>query len=63
MRTLFVIPLIALAAVAVTADPQSVTITGGKADKERAGLIRLSEDAEALAALGKTADAVKKLLD
>ena len=45
------------------ADTQSVTITAGKVDKERAGLLKLIEDAEALAALGKTSDAINKLLD
>jgi hypothetical protein len=45
------------------ADTQSVAITAGKVDKERAGLLKLIEDAEALAALGKTSDAIKKLLD
>jgi hypothetical protein len=81
----FVIPLIALAAVALApgpatapaaaattcqeqfallkADTQSVAITAGKVDKERAGLLKLIEDAEGLAALGKTSDATKKLLD
>jgi hypothetical protein len=85
MRNLFVIPLIALAAVAFSfsppnpppptattcqeqfdlleADTQSVAITAGKADRERTGLLKLIEDAEALAALGKTTDAIKKLLD
>jgi|SRR5215208_1662099 len=85
MRKLFVIPLIALAAVAfvsgpttkpaaaattcqeqfdlLEADTQSVVITAGKVDKERAGLLKLGEDAEALAALGKTSDAINKLLD
>jgi hypothetical protein len=85
MRKLFVIPLLALAAVAfasgpatvpaaaattcqeqfdlLEADTESVAITAGKVDKERAGLVKLVEDAEALAALGKTSDAVKKLLD
>jgi hypothetical protein len=85
MRTLFVIPLIALAAIAfasgpatapaaaattcqeqfdlLEADTQAVAITGGKVDKERAGLLKLVADAEALAALGKTSDAITKLLD
>jgi hypothetical protein len=40
---------------------QAVPITGGKVDKERAGLLKLVDDAEALAAIGKTADAVTKL--
>jgi hypothetical protein len=85
MRKLFVIPLIALAAVAfasgpatapaaaattcqeqfdlLEADTQSVAITAGKVDKERTGLLKLIEDAEALTELGKTSDAIKKLLD
>jgi hypothetical protein len=85
MRKLFVIPLIALVAVAfasgpdtppaaaatacgeqfdvLKADTESVAITGGKVDKERAGLLKLIQDAETLAELGKTADAGKKLLD
>lgn len=44
-------------------DTQSVTITGGKVDKERAGLLKLVRDAEALVALGKTSDAIAKLRD
>jgi hypothetical protein len=81
MRKLFVIPLLALAAVAfasapataatscqeqfdrLEADTQAVAITSGKVDKERAGLLKLVEDAEALAAIGKTSDAVTKLHD
>lgn len=85
MRKLFVIPLIALAALAVASGPatgpaaaatacqgqfdllrtgtQAVVITGGKVDKERAGLLKLVEDAEALAAQGKTSDAITKLRD
>ena len=85
MRTLFVMPLIALAAIAfasgpatapaaaattcqeqfdlLEADTQAVAITGGKVDKERAGLLKLVADAEALAALGKTSDAITKLVD
>lgn len=42
---------------------QSVVITGGKVDKERAGLVKLVEDARALAARGKTSDATTKLRD
>jgi hypothetical protein len=42
-------------------DTRSVPITGGKVDKERAGLVRIVGDAEALAAGGKTSDAVTKL--
>jgi hypothetical protein len=42
---------------------QTVAITGGKIDKERAGLLKLVEDAEALAAQGKTSDATTKLRD
>jgi hypothetical protein len=45
------------------ADTESVAITAGKVDKERTGLLKLIEDAEALAALGKTSDAIKKLHD
>jgi hypothetical protein len=48
------------------ADTQSVDITAAnidKVNKERAGLLKLIEDAEALAAVGKTSDAIKKLLD
>ena len=45
------------------ADTQSVVITGGKVDKERAGLLKLIDDAQALAERGKTSDAGKKLLD
>jgi hypothetical protein len=85
MRKLFVIPLIALAAVAfasgpatapaaaattcqeqfdlLEADTQSVAITAGKVDRERAGLLKLIQDAEALAALGKTSNAITKLRD
>jgi hypothetical protein len=40
---------------------RAVSITGGKAEKERAGLVKLIDDAQALAAIGKTADAVTKL--
>jgi hypothetical protein len=40
---------------------EDVSITGGKVDKERAGLVKLIDDAQALAAIGKTADAVTKL--
>ena len=42
-------------------DTQSVSITGGKVDKERAGLLKIVEDAAALAAGGKSSDAVTKL--
>ena len=85
MRKLFVIPLVALAAVvfasgaatapaaagttcqeqfrALADDTQVVAITTGKVDKERAGLLKLIGDAEALAARGKTSDASTKLLD
>jgi hypothetical protein len=44
-------------------DGVGVPITGGKVDKERAGLLKLVNDAEALALDGKTSDAVKKLSD
>jgi hypothetical protein len=40
-----------------------VPITSGKVDKERAGLLKLVTDAEGLASIGKTSDAVKKLSD
>ena len=85
MKKLFVIPLIALAALAFASGPatapagaatacqgqvemlragtEAVVITGGKVDKERAGLHKLIDDAEALAAQGKTSDAVTKLRD
>jgi hypothetical protein len=42
---------------------ETVPITGGKSEKERAGLVKLVNDAEALASIGKTSDAVKKLSD
>lgn len=45
------------------ADTAAAPITGGKVDKERAGLLKLIDDAQALAALGKRADAVTKLRD
>lgn len=45
------------------ADTQTVAITAGKVDKERASLRKLVADADALAALGKTSDAVTKLRD
>ena len=35
----------------------------GKVEKERAGLLKLVEDAEALSAVGKTSGAVTKLRD
>ena len=43
------------------ADTQSVPITSGKVDKERAGLLKLIDDAQGLASGGKTSDAVTKL--
>jgi len=43
------------------ADTHSVTITSGKVDKERAGLLKLIDDAQGLASSGKTSDAVTKL--
>ena len=85
MKKLFVIPLIALAALAFASgaattpaaaatacqgqfdllrtDTQAVVITGGKVDKERAGLLKLVEDAESLAAQGNASDATTKLRD
>ena len=85
MRKLFVIPLIALAALALASGPatttaaattacegqfdllrtgtEAVVITGGKVDKERAGLLKLVDDADTLAAQGKTSNAITKLLD
>ena len=45
----------------LSADVGSVAITGGKADKERAGLVKLADDAAALVTVGKTADALAKL--
>jgi hypothetical protein len=44
-------------------DPKSLPITGGKVDRERAGLVNLVNAAEDLASKGKTSDAVKKLSD
>jgi hypothetical protein len=44
-------------------DPESLPITGGKIDRERAGLVNLVNAAEDLASKGKTSDAVKKLSD
>lgn len=43
------------------ADTEYAPITGGKVDKERAGLLKVVDDAEALAAGGKGSDAVTKL--
>ena len=42
---------------------ETVSITGGKVDKDRAGLVKLVDDAQTLASIGKTSDAVKKLGD
>jgi hypothetical protein len=42
-------------------DVASVPITSGKVDKERAGLLKLADDATALVAAGKPADAMVKL--
>jgi hypothetical protein len=44
-------------------DPEVLPITGRKSDTERAGLLKLVDDAEGLASIGKTSDAVKKLGD
>ena len=41
--------------------PESVSIAGVKSDKERAGLLKLIDDAQGLASIGKTSDAVTKL--
>jgi hypothetical protein len=43
--------------------PEALPITGVKADKERAGLVKLVDDAQNLASIGKSFDAVKKLGD
>ena len=43
--------------------PEALPITGVKADKERAGLVKLVDDAQYLASISKTSDAVKKLGD
>ena len=43
--------------------PEALPITGVKAEKERAGLLKLVNDAQALASMGKTSDAVTKLGD
>lgn len=43
--------------------PEALPVTGVKADKERAGLLKLVDDAQTLASIGKTSDAVKKLGD
>ena len=42
-------------------DVASVPITGGKVDTERAGLVKMVEDATALVEAGKAPDAVVKL--
>lgn len=42
-------------------DVLAVPITGGKVDKERAGMVKLVEDATTLVTVGKTADAIVKL--
>ncbi len=47
--------------VQLRADTQSVPITSGKVDKERAGLVKLIEDAQGLASIGKSSDTVAKL--
>ena len=44
-------------------DTETVDITGGKVEKERAGLLKLVDDAQTLASIGKSSDAVKKLGD
>jgi hypothetical protein len=45
------------------ADTATVQITGGKVEKERDGLQKLVDDAQALASIGKTDDASTKLGD
>jgi hypothetical protein len=42
-------------------DTQKVPITSPKVDKERAGLLKIIDDAESLTLDGKTSDAVTKL--
>lgn len=42
-------------------DVLAVPITGGKVDKERAGMVKLVEDATALVTVGKSANAIVKL--
>ena len=42
-------------------DVLAVPITSGKVDKERAGMVKLVEDATALVTVGKSADAIVKL--
>ena len=42
-------------------DVLAVPITSGKVDKERAGMVKLVEDATTLVTVGKTADAIVKL--
>jgi hypothetical protein len=47
-------------------DPKSLPMSGKnfeKVENERAGLVKLVKDAEGLASIGKTSDAVKKLSD
>jgi FIMAH domain len=44
-------------------DITTVPITDGKVGKEHAGLVKLVDDAQYLASIGKTSDAVKKLSD
>ena len=45
----------------VRSDVLVVPITSGKVDKERAGLVKLVDDATTLVNVGKTADAIVKL--
>jgi hypothetical protein len=46
---------------ALRTDTQTVAITSGQVDRERAGLLKLIEDAQSLASIGKTGDAITKL--